>query len=134
MPLINIAFIAVTFLLLVWCWLRLEHVKRGYQKTIELTVASFEEISSSKNTPINQLGDEAQALASQSCATHTSKNSKKVSFEGPTVLLLRPADAMVPSFSSAAFKSVPAILTTIGILGNFLWYYYRSGFFGWYRG
>ncbi|GAD79732.1 hypothetical protein [Vibrio ezurae] len=119
MPLINIAFITFTALVLVWCLFRLGSARAKYAYTIGQTLAAFEEISSSKDSPINRLSEEAQALASQSCATHTSKNTKKVSFEGSTVLLLRPADVMVPSFSSTAFKSVPAILTTIGILGTF---------------
>ncbi|MEZ8990200.1 hypothetical protein AB4342_12540 [Vibrio breoganii] len=119
MPLINIAFITFTALLLVWCLFRLGNARAKYISSIGQTLAAFEEISSSKESPISSLSDEAQVLASQSCATHTSKNTKKVSFEGSTILLLRPADVMVPSFSSAAFKSVPAILTTIGILGTF---------------
>ncbi|ANO33142.1 hypothetical protein A6E01_07940 [Vibrio breoganii] len=119
MPLINIIFIAVTVVLLIWCLSRLYSAQAKYKETIGQISDSFEEISTSRNMPINQLSEKAQALASQSCATHTSKNGKKVSFEGSAVLLLRPADMMVPSFSSAAFKSVPAILTTIGILGTF---------------
>ncbi|WP_298444474.1 MotA/TolQ/ExbB proton channel family protein [uncultured Ferrimonas sp.] len=70
--------------------------------------------------PISELNQATQELVVQSCATHTSKRGERVSFERGHVLLLRPAEGIVPPFATAAFKSVPAILTTIGILGTFV--------------
>ncbi|GEA51421.1 hypothetical protein VIN01S_22250 [Vibrio inusitatus NBRC 102082] len=120
MSLINIIFIASTVVLAVTCLFKLRTSQANHSKLLEKTEESFEELVSSRGVPIAHLSEEAQLLASQSCATHTSKKGKLISFEESAVLLLRSVDSIVSPFNSAAYKSVPAILTTIGILGTFV--------------
>jgi hypothetical protein len=80
----------------------------------------FLEITDSENTPINNLNDETKALALDMCAITKKKKLTYISFRHGRVELLRHPSQIIEDFSTASFKSVPAILTTIGILGTFV--------------
>jgi|GEM_PF-3048416 len=91
-----------------------------YLKVISSKHSYFLDISGNENTPITNLDESCKALALDMCAIKQKKTLSYISFKNGRVELLRHPSQIIEDFSTASFKSVPAILTTIGILGTFV--------------
>jgi hypothetical protein len=116
----NYIFFISTGLLFVICTFSLLRSRFKYIALINSKRNHFFDITGSENTPINSLNDESKALALDMCAITKKKNLTYTSFRHGRVELLRHPSQIIEDFSTASFKSVPAILTTIGILGTFV--------------
>ncbi|TWX73792.1 MotA/TolQ/ExbB proton channel family protein [Colwellia sp. C1TZA3] len=116
----NYIFFISTGLLFVICTFSLLRSRFKYIALINSKRNHFFDITGSENTPINSLNDESKALALDMCAITKKKNLTYTSFRHGRVELLRHPSQIIEDFSTSSFKSVPAILTTIGILGTFV--------------
>ncbi|MGC9401125.1 MotA/TolQ/ExbB proton channel family protein [Vibrio genomosp. F10 str. 9ZC157] len=76
-------------------------------------------IKGSASTRIDQLDNTAQKLAYKLCVLESKKNGQFAAVKYDRVLIKKPLEQAVPLASLTDLKSVPAMLTTLGILGTF---------------
>ncbi|MEZ9141680.1 MULTISPECIES: MotA/TolQ/ExbB proton channel family protein [unclassified Shewanella] len=117
---INIIFIGLTVIVFLISLSLLWGNRRDYLHSILNKTSHFSELKNAENIPLDTLDDGCKALALDMCAVKQKKKRSYISFRDGRVELLRHPTQVIEDFSIASFKSVPAILTTLGILGTFV--------------
>jgi hypothetical protein len=120
MILINIIFLIVTAIVFLIALIFLLNDRGRYLNEVKSKQRYFIELSRSEKTPIDKLEPTCKALALEICAVKNERERSYISFRDGRVELLRYPSQVVEDFSTASLKSIPAILTTIGILGTFV--------------
>lgn len=116
----NYIFFILTILFFAKFTYSLFRERSKYLKVVSSKRSYFLDISGNENTPITNLDESCKALALDMCAIKQKNALSYISFKNGRVELLRHPSQIIEDFSTASFKSVPAILTTIGILGTFV--------------
>ncbi len=117
---INIIFISFTVIVFLVSLALLLGNRRNYLNSILNKTSYFSELKNAENIPLDTLDEGRKALALDMCAVKQKKKRSYISFRDGRVELLRHPTQVIEDFSTASFKSVPAILTTLGILGTFV--------------
>ncbi|MEZ8946200.1 hypothetical protein AB6E30_19370 [Vibrio sp. 10N.247.311.12] len=119
MTLIDAIFYTLIVTLSVVAGYRLWKIKGEYSQTLKEFDVSCMTIKGCAPTRIDQLDNTAQKLAYKLCVLESKKNGQFAAIKYGRVLINKPLDQAVPTASLADLKSVPAMLTTLGILGTF---------------
>jgi hypothetical protein len=91
-----------------------------YVNELKIKTNLLDEIYQSGNVPLESYNPGTQSLAHDVCAIKQQNKRSYVSFNDGRIELLRHPSQIINDFSIASFSSIPAVLTTIGILGTFV--------------
>ena len=91
----------------------------AYKSRLDELFAQFNEVLAIPGSPIEHFGEGAQQLVRRVCLTEKAKGRRTVVLSDGRVAVNQTVEQFIPLPPDQELKSLPALLTTIGILGTF---------------
>jgi hypothetical protein len=91
----------------------------AYKSRLDELFAQFNEVLAIPGGPIERFGEGAQQLVRRVCLTEKAKGRRTVVLSDGRVAVNQSVEQFIPLPPDQELKSLPALLTTIGILGTF---------------
>jgi hypothetical protein len=113
-----IFYIAIVLCALIF-FIKLKEQYSTYQAALIDLSNNINEIHDERSNSFDSLSPSSEEIARNICLTEFKGKRELISIRGDRFLLNQPLSSLIPVPSTAAFKMVPALLTTIGILGTF---------------
>ena len=122
MDAITVTGIFIGLIAAVFIWFLKEligHVGR-YKESLSNFKSNFQELLESKEVNLASLSNKNQKLATTHCLLVQKNGREFLKFTGKKLNLNKSLEYIVPMITDHGLKSIPAILTTLGILGTFI--------------
>lgn len=116
---IDTFFYALILIVFIYSVVKFFSLSRRYTKHLGEIRSTFEEIKRSPTKSVESLNPSTQTVAYQQCLIGNSKKGPVVATKHERILVNMSVNEFVPYSNLSDLKSVPAILTTAGILGTF---------------
>jgi len=117
---LNTIFIGVTLSVFFGSTVFFMKSRSRYINELKIKTNLLDEVYQSEKVPLESYNPDTQSLAHDVCAIKQQNKRSYVSFNDGRIELLRHPSQIINDFSIASFSSIPAVLTTIGILGTFV--------------
>ncbi|MFT4941073.1 MAG: biopolymer transport protein ExbB/TolQ [Paraglaciecola sp.] len=112
-------FYFVIVVCLVFSAWKLKKNHSAYKSKLKELFDNFNEISAIPESPIERFGEGAQQLVRRVCLTEKAKGRRTVVFSDGRVAVNQSVEQFIPPPPDQELKSLPTLLTIIGILGTF---------------
>lgn len=111
-------YLAIFVCLLVSIWKLIKN-HSSYKSRLDELFQQFNEVLAVPGSPLESFGEGAHQLVRRVCLTEKVKGRRIVVFSNGLVAVNQSVEHFIPQPPNQELKSLPALLTTIGILGTF---------------